>query len=545
MSTEILDNRQMQAADALTIRRGTSGYTLMCAAGQRISDVVLRLSLMDRRLLILAGPGNNGGDALVLARLLADHPQDFTLDLRLLSDPAGFSGDAAEALRHLPPSVVVNTMDDPALWHPAILGQYDLVVDGLFGTGLDRPLDAQLQQKIHLLNRAGVRTLSIDLPSGINGNTGRIMGAAIQARYTVTFFRLKQAHVLYPGRARCGEIHVGDIGIDAGVLDDLAPSAHENHPDQWSWRFGIGDAQVHKYRRGHALVISGGRTTGGAARLAATAALRSGCGVVSIGCPADAASINAGHLNDIMLQTIDSAEELKIRLADNRLRSVCIGPGLGHDKRAEDLLQCTIEHAPVAILDADALTLFADRPGQLFELIHDSGCQVVMTPHAGEFQRLFGQSVNDVDPDDKIALTRHAATVSGAVVVYKGPDTVIADPDGNVRINVHATRWLAVAGAGDILAGTICALAGAGWEPERDNSLLEPDRSYKAGSPTVAFDAACAGVWIHGEAGLRCGQGLIAGDLPRQYPAVLRRLSVNRPGFPPSGACLRIIPANP
>ena len=346
--------------------------------------------------------------------------------------------------------------------------------------------------------------LSVDLPSGINGNNGAVMGAAVRATETVTFFRRKPGHLLLPGRAHCGRVRVADIGIDAAVLDAIRPATFENIPALWRGRFPVPRIDGHKYARGHAVVLSGDMAATGAARLAARGALRGGAGLVTVLSPREALAVNAAALTAVMVRPLDTAAEFAETLADHRLNACVMGPGAGIGLHTRTLVLAAIAARRHAVLDADALTSFADRPDDLFVAIKaatDTG--VVMTPHQGEFLRLFSEMDNKHPFKSKLERVRSAAVRSGAVVLLKGPDTVVAAPDGRAAIASNAPPWLATAGSGDVLSGII-------------GGLLAQD--------VPAFEAACIGVWMHGEAGREAGPGLIAEDLPEVLPSVFRHI---------------------
>jgi hydroxyethylthiazole kinase-like uncharacterized protein yjeF len=342
------------------------------------------------------------------------------------------------------------------------------------------------------------------LPSGVNGTTGAVMGVAIRAAETVTFFRRKPAHLLLPGRIQCGRVRVADIGIDAQVLAEIRPQTFENIPEFWRKCFPVPQVDGHKYARGHAVIVSGDIAATGAARLSARGALRAGAGLVTLASPRDALAVNAAALAAVMLRAVDTVVEFAELLGDQRLNTCVIGPGAGVGARTRDLVLSALSAKRHLVLDADALTSFAEAPEHLFEAIkasHDP--QVVLTPHEGEFPRLFSDMSNKHPNRSKLERVRDAAQRCGAVVLLKGPDTVVASPDGRATIAANAPPWLATAGAGDVLAGMIAAMLAQG---------------------VPAFEAASIGAWMHGEAAREAGPGLIAEDLPEVLPAVFRRL---------------------
>jgi hydroxyethylthiazole kinase-like uncharacterized protein yjeF len=349
------------------------------------------------------------------------------------------------------------------------------------------------------INRAPCPVLAVDVPSGLPADDGQPLGPCVEAAATVTFFRKKPGHLLYPGRARCGALTLADIGIPAATLEAIAPRAFENTPALWAAALPRPGWEAHKYRRGHAVVVSGPMSRTGAARLAAGAALRAGAGLVTLASPADALAVNAAHLTAVMLRRFEGAAGLAALLADLRFTAVALGPGLGTGGEERDTVLAALDSAAAVVLDADALTLFADAPDALFAALAGRGADSVLTPHDGEFARLFP----DLAAGSRLARARAAAARAGAVVVLKGADTCVAAPDGRAAINANAPPWLATAGSGDVLSGIVAGLAAQG---------------------TPAFEAACAGVWMHGAAGAEAGPGLTAEDLAPALRPVIARL---------------------
>jgi hydroxyethylthiazole kinase-like uncharacterized protein yjeF len=490
---EVLTTTEMGQADRLAIAGGTSGFALMLSAGQAVAQAAMDL-VEQGPILVIAGRGNNGGDGFVAAAELAARGRD--VSVILLCERDTLKGDAALAARG---------WKNPVLpFNPQAIGAPALIVDALFGAGLDRPVKGDPLTMIEAINAGGVPVLSVDLPSGINGNVGTMMGAAVRATETITFFRRKPGHLLFPGRLHCGRVRVADIGIDAAVLKEIRPTTFENVPELWRNAFSVPRIDGHKYARGHAIVVSGDLSATGAARLAARGALRAGAGLVTVASPRDALAINAAALTAVMVRAIDTAAEFADLITDRRLNACVIGPGAGVGQRTRELVLAALSARPALVLDADALTSFGDAPERLFEAIKTTDSpQVVLTPHEGEFPRLFSDMSNKNPVRSKLERVRIAAERSGAVVLLKGPDTVIAAPDGRAAIAANAPPWLATAGSGDVLAGIIGGLLAQG---------------------VPAFEAASIGVWMHGEAGSEAGPGLIAEDLPEVLPAVFRRL---------------------
>ena len=415
----------------------------------------------------------------------------------LLCERDSLQGDAALAARGWKYPVLP--------FNPQAIGKPALIIDALFGAGLNRPVKGDPLEMIEAINANGAPVLAVDLPSGVNGASGAVMGVAINAAETVTFFRRKPAHLLMPGRKHCGRrVRVADIGIDPGVLDEIRPRTSENVPQSWQKSFPVPDIDGHKYARGHAVVLSGELASTGAARLAARGALRAGAGLVTMASPRDALVVNAAALTAVMVRAIDNVIQFAELLDDRRLNSIVLGPGAGVGGRTRDFVHTALSAKRGLVLDADALTSFAEEPGRLFESIkasHDP--QVVLTPHEGEFPRLFSDISNKHPGRSKLERVRDAAERCGAVVLLKGPDTVVASPDGRASIASNAPPWLATAGAGDVLAGIIAGVLAQG---------------------VAAYEAACIGVWMHGEAAREAGPGLIAEDLTEVLPAVFRRL---------------------
>jgi hydroxyethylthiazole kinase-like uncharacterized protein yjeF len=405
-------------------------------------------------------------------------------------------GDSAEATSHWKGSVQAAA--------PEALDPDALVIDALFGAGLDREVTGLPRGMIEAMNRVRAPVLAVDLPSGINGTTGAAMGAAVRATQTVTFFRRKPGHLLLPGRLHCGTIEVPDIGIPASVLDRVVPNTFANEPALWREAFPVPQPEGHKYARGHAVAVSGGTSTTGAARLAARGALRAGAGLVTIASPGDALAVNASANLAIMVREVEGAEQLAEFLSDTRRNAVVLGPGGGIGQGMRRQVRAALKSEAAVVLDADALTSFAEEPDSLFGAIRArSGRPVVLTPHEGEFSRLFRDLTGHAQVRSKLERARAAAQASGAIVLLKGPDTVVAAPDGRASIASNAPPYLATAGAGDVLAGMIAGLLA---------------------QHMPAFEAVSAAVWLHGEAALQFGPGLIAEDLPDALPAVYRRL---------------------
>ena len=490
---EVLTTAEMERADRLSIAAGTPGFALMLSAGQAVAEAAGDL-VEEGPILVVAGPGNNGGDGFVAAAELAAQGREVSVILMCERD--ALRGDAASAARGWKYPVLP--------FNPQAIGKPALIIDALFGAGLGRPVSGEPFDMIEAINANGAPVLAVDLPSGVNGTSAEIMGAAVRATETVTFFRKKPAHLLLPSRLHCGRVRVADIGIGARVLDEIRPQSFENTPQFWRKAFPVPRIDGHKYARGHALVVSGDLASTGAARLSARAALRVGAGLVTLLSPRDALAINAAALTAVMVRPVDDAIQFADLLNDKRLNACVIGPGAGIGVRTVDFVHTALAAKRALVLDADALTSFADAPEHLFEAIKTSADpQVVLTPHEGEFPRVFSDLSNKHPGRSKLERVRNAAERSGAVVLLKGPDTTVASPDGRATIAANAPPWLATAGSGDVLAGIIAGLMAQG---------------------VPAFEAASAGVWMHGEAAREAGPGLISEDLTEVMPAVTRHI---------------------
>lgn len=498
---ELLTTTEMGEADRLAVASGVPSLTLMENAGRAVADVAATMMPPGGRVLVLCGPGNNGGDGFVAARLLAE--RGYIVSVMCPVDVAKLTGDAATMAKRWTGagSRTIQSQTPP-----------NVVIDAMFGAGLARPLTgayAEAVEATRSLASQGSKVLAVDVPSGLDGNAGVPLGDAVMAAdCTVTFFRRKPGHLLLPGRGLCGKVIVADIGIPKEVLPTIRPMARANGLAQWHSAFPSLASESHKYTRGHAVVVSGPAYATGAARMGARGALRVGAGLVTVASPLDAVAINAAHLTAIMLKPFDGARGLADILSDERKNAVLIGPGGGVSLATRLLVQVVLEFDAACVLDADALTSFTldqdddDVPvvTHLFDLIREKPSRAVaMTPHEGEFKRLF--------PDlggSKLVRARAAAERSGAIVILKGADTVIASPDGRAAINENAPPWLATAGSGDVLAGFMTGLLA---------------------QRMPAFEAACAAVWLHGECANMFGRGLIAEDLPEAVPRVLAQVA--------------------
>jgi len=481
MKTALLSVAQMTEADRAAIASGIPGLLLMQNAGDAVAREVMR-RWSPRPATILCGPGNNGGDGFVAAAVLAK--DGWPIRVALLGRKEDLRGDALLAAKLWTGSVEAMT--------PGAIEGAALVIDGLFGSGLNRGLNGPASDTLNACGQRGLPLVAIDVPSGVMGDTGASVGA-VQAACTVTFARKKPGHVLFPGRGLCGEVVVADIGIPSGVFDSLGIDTWENAPALWLAQLPRAGSAGNKYTRGHAL-LCGGYPMTGAARMAARAAARVGAGLTTIAVPEIAFPVYAAALTSIMVQPLSQPGDLARLLSDSRYTAFLIGPGAGVNDATRGMALEILGTARPVLLDADAITVFASKAADLQKAIRGP---CVMTPHEGEFARLFECK------GDKLGRARAAARQSGAVIVLKGADTVIAAPDGRAIVNTNAPASLATAGSGDVLGGLILGLLAQGMD---------------------AFLAAAAGVWIHGAAAVNFGPGLLAEDLPDLVPAVLRTL---------------------
>ncbi|GHU04586.1 bifunctional NAD(P)H-hydrate repair enzyme [Alphaproteobacteria bacterium] len=473
----LLTNEEMRQADRAAIAGGISALSLMENAGWGVASAI-RDRFEPRPVVVLCGPGNNGGDGLVAARRLSEW--GWPVKVALLKD--SYSGEAA---------TVASRWKGPvqALGVECLEGR-PLILDALFGAGLSRPLSGAAAEIIREIGQRGLDMVSIDIPSGVDGDSGEIRGVAAKARLTVSFFRPKPGHILLPGRELTGELAVVDIGVPSSVLTEIAPKTFLNRPDLWLDVLPKLTPYSHKYKRG-CLVIAAGPEMTGAARLAALGARRIGAGLLTIAAPEESYdALRCCEMGNI----IRKQEHWSYILKDVRNNVCVLGPGLGKGERTRRLVLSALSSGKICLLDADALTSFESDPQTLFQ----AGGVKLLTPHDGEYSRLFSFR------GDRLFRARNAALAAQAVVVLKGADTVVAAPDGRAVLCDNAPPALATAGSGDVLSGII-------------GGLLAQD--------VPAFEAAAMGAWLHGEAAkLYDGAGLIAEDLPVLAAKALGRL---------------------
>lgn len=496
--TPLLTAAEMRQADARAIASGISEARLIERAGRAVADAAMDLlaaESLPRQALVLCGPGNNGGDGYVAARVLAG--RGIEVSLASAVPVSALTGTAARMA---------------ALWDGEVISldraqptPDGLVVDALFGAGLSRELDPIAVRALNRVARSGARVLAVDVPSGLDADTGLVRGAVAKADVTVTFAARKPGHLLQPGRSLCGRLILADIGIGPDHIASCEPRIWSNEPNLWRESFPVPGSDTHKYLRGHAFVLAGKAGHAGAARLAARAALRSGAGLVTLLSPMDAMAENAAQSNAVMLRPCDGTDDLAALLLDDRIRTVLLGPGGGVGEQMRRLVATAAAAGRSLVLDADSLTSYAGRlPEFIQNLASARPAGIVLTPHAGEFARLFAQVPDVLALPSKLERARAAARQTGAVVLLKGADSVVAAPDGRACIAEIDAPWLATAGSGDVLAGILTGLLAQGMP---------------------AFEAASAAVWLHARTGEALGPGLIAEDLPDALPTILRELA--------------------
>ncbi|MFD1744288.1 NAD(P)H-hydrate dehydratase [Rhizobium helianthi] len=486
----LLTPAEAAAADRETDASGIPIFHLMQQAGFAVAAEALRHFAQAERFVVLCGPGNNGGDGFVAASAL--RRAGANVSIHLAGRPEELTGAARLAWLEAQTPAQSFSSYQP---HPG-----DVIIDAIFGAGLSRDVPPEVTDLITRVREVGCPVLAVDLPSGIDGLTGQVRGAAFQAQRTVTFVARKPGHVLMPGRIYCGEISLAPIGMPTRIARRHARTVSVNDPRAWKAAINVQQGDTHKYKRGHLAVFSGGPSHTGAARMTASAGLCAGAGLVTLASPPDATLVNACAMTAVMVREIADLQDLKMWWASGKISAAVIGPGFGVGEGLRSYVHASA--ARPMVLDADAITAFAERPDELFALAAGSEPRQILTPHEGEFARLFPDLAAD-KTIGKLERAKRAAERAHAVIVYKGADTVIAAPDGRLLINENAPAWLATAGSGDVLAG----IAGA---------------NLAQGIP--AFEAAAAAVWLHGEAGNKAGVGMTAEDLIRHIPAALEDL---------------------
>jgi hydroxyethylthiazole kinase-like uncharacterized protein yjeF len=488
---ELLTADEMRRAEKITIDNGTPALTLMENAGRGVTEEVVRRFARGSKVSVLCGPGNNGGDGFVCARSLRE--RGYQVRLALLCKLEELGPDAREMARRWDEQI------EPMV--PRAIEGAEVIVDAILGSGLKGPVNGVVGQIIDQVNERELPVVAVDVPTGIDATFGSIQGAAFKAVSTVTFFRRKTGHMLLPAKRYCGDVRTVDIGIPNSVLADIVPQTFVNEPDFWLRYFPRLKPDGHKYDRGHAVVVSGPMESTGAARLSARGALRIGAGLVSVATSKAAFYINAAQLTSIMVAAYEGGAGLAELLTDTRRNAVLIGPGAGATAETRENVAAVLSSGATVVIDAEGLTAFAADPQELFALIQQRHAPTILTPHKGEFDAIFPELGN---AESKLDQAKRAAEISGAVMVFKGPDTVVSAPDGLSAITEGSPPWLATAGTGDVLAGFIVGLCAQGMSP---------------------LDAAVAGVWIHSDIARVVGPGMIAEDMAPMLPALLQRLN--------------------
>jgi NAD(P)H-hydrate epimerase len=488
---------EMRGAETALFARGVPSFDVMATAGRAVvAAIVERWPERFRRALVLAGPGNNGGDGFIVARELA--ALGWQVHVAAARPIDGYAGDAARAASLWG--------GKPAQLEPGALAHLDdgdtLVIDAIFGIGLARPVEGEVKAVIHALHGRPCPIVAVDVPSGIDADTGAVLGAAPRAALTVTFAWPKRGHLLLPGREWARDLVVADIGCRDEDLPDLATTPRVNGAPLWQNALPFPSAADHKYTRGHTLVV-GGAAMPGATRLASRAARRVGVGMLTVAAPREAHAFYLSDQPGLIVRPMATADDLAALLADKRITSILVGSGLPPTAETRGLVETAVASGRPVVIDGGGLTAFA---GDLTSLQRLGRAEIVLTPHEGEFARLFPHADR---ARDKATRAAAAARESGCTLVFKGADTVVASPAGRAAINMDAPAWLATAGSGDVLAGLVAGLLGQGAGP---------------------FEAAAAAVSLHGMAGAAFGPGLIAEDLPELVPEVLRDLAGLEPG---------------
>lgn len=483
----LLTRAEATELDRLTIAFGAEGRTLMQRAGAAVMTVIEQ-HYEPTRCLVLCGTGKNGGDGFVVAESLRQAGWDVAC---IACGQLPESGDAHAVRASYQGSVLA--------WSQDLLAEAGLVVDAIFGVGLARPLEPATAAIVAAVNKSGVPVVAIDMPSGIQADSGAVLGAALRATHTVTFTRKKPGLLLLPGRDYAGQVIVADINMDTDALYNLPLRFAENAPALWRDMLPQFLPTQHKYDHGHALILGGGVMTG-AARLAARACQRTGAGLVSIAAPPYATLVYASNLDSVLVQPITTLDDWQKQIDDRRKTAFLLGPGAGVSELLQQQVLAALATDKPTVLDADALTCFAEAPEQLFRAVRP---HTVLTPHSGEFLRLFGPQQ---EFSDRLAVVSRMAQMLQCVILLKGSDTVIAAPDGRAIINANAPAWLATAGSGDVLAGVIAGFMTQG---------------------VAAFHAACIGAWLHGAAAQNFQPGMIAEDLIASLPATLEKLAAD------------------
>jgi len=482
----ILSCKNHRDLDKKTIKKFISGYTLMENAGKVIFKIIKKKFKKQKKIKILCGPGNNGGDGFVVAKLLKEDGY-LNINLFCLVTKKKLKGDAKLAAKKFG--------DNFKSFSNFKISSNDVVIDGIFGSGLKKNISGNLKKIIEKINLKKPYCISIDVPSGINGDTGQVQGVAVKSNDTITFTRKKIGHLLSPGKEYCGNIIVTDIGVNLEKLL-FKPHIFENHPDNWKNKFPWPNQKSHKYTRGFTLIICGEKMTG-ASRLAARGVARIGCGLLCLGVPKKSFDIYSIENPIALIETVDDENDLNNLLKDKRINTILIGPGLGiNKKKLKLILKIIKEKKRIVVLDADALK------NNFKKILSENKTKIVITPHDGEFTQVL-KSLNIKKKKNKLIAATEFVKKTKINLILKGNTTIICSQDGRISINTNTSPFLATGGSGDVLAGMITGLISQKMD---------------------IFNACCAAVWIHGEIARMKGPGLIAEDIPEMIPKVLKKL---------------------
>lgn len=482
----VLTADEMRRAEAAAFARGLPSFEAMRRAGNAVAAEAARRwpSTAVDQVFVLCGPGNNGGDGFIAATVL--RAAGYRVQVQAIAPNSARSADAQRALAGWGGAVA--DLDPAGL---AGLGARDVVVDALFGIGQTRALAGAAAAAVEAVNRSAAAVIAVDVPSGIDADCGAVPGAAIDADITVTFNWAKRGHLLLPAAALCGDLIIADVGFVADDLSAVGATCFRNAPSLWRDLYPLPRAEDHKYRRGHAVIAGGGLMTG-AARLAARAARRVGLGMLTLAVPPQSWAVYAEDQAGAIVRPAADRGAILALAGDARVTALLVGSGLEPDAATADLVRGAIAFSRPLVIDGGGLTALAQHGG-----LTGGRPDIVLTPHEGEFARLF--------PDlgaagCKLDRARAAAARCGCTLVLKGADTVIAGPDGLAILSDLAPPTLATAGSGDVLAGAVTGLLGLGLP---------------------ALQAAAMAAWLHAQAASGQGLGLIAEDLPERLPAAL------------------------
>ena len=479
---EVLTTAEMSKADAAAIASGIAGIQLMKAAGTSVAHEVIE-EFKPCPVLILCGPGNNGGDGFITAQYLKK--KGWPVRIACMVKRNALKGDSALAAKNWDGEI--ETLNSSLSVH-----QTGLVIDAIFGTGFARTLAIELVILFEKIRSRKIPVVAVDVPTGLNATTGTAEPDTLKASLTVTFCRKKTGHLLLPGKLHCGKIIIADIGITDTIVTALNTTCLENHPTLWLKNFPLPNDESHKYTRGHAVIYGGEKRTG-AACLAAAAAQKIGAGLVTITSPIKTIPIYSTFRASIMVDECKDIKDIKTILRDERKNAILIGPGAGVDKKLRQIVETALSFNKSGVLDADVFSVYKNNHKDLFSKLSP---KYVLTPHEKEFERIFG-----IIKGNKLERALKAAKISNAIVLLKGSDTIIAAPDGASVINTNAPPVLATAGSGDVLSGLITGLITQGMPP---------------------FMATCAAVWLHGKTAQTYGIGLTAEDIISTLPQVLK-----------------------